>query len=110
MQNIKTKKKKWMVPALLLAVLLPVGLSAQGLFKRGIADEDYYGLGGTQGLIQNRGEATGFFTNENFGNYIQGEDITNETFGTPLTSGALILLAASAGYATIKTRKRNKKN
>ena len=92
---------------LLLAVSLPLGAFAQGgMLQRGSSDGR---IDHGTGLFRN-GETSVTLTNETFGNHVQGDNITNETFGAPLTSGALILLAASAGYATIKTRKRNKKN
>lgn len=92
-----------------VALALPLGAAAQGgVFKRGGSNGER--LGG-KGMVQNRsGETTGNFTNEGFGYQLEGDDITNETFGVPLTSGILIMLATGAGYATIKTRKRNKKN
>lgn len=113
MQSIKTRKRQKTASWALLmaaALVLPVGVSAQsGLLQRGVSDEEYYGYGG-KGMVQNRsGDATGLFTNQSFGNHVQGDDITNETFGVPLTSGVLIMLATGAGYVTIKTRKRNKK-
>lgn len=90
---------------------MPVGVLAQGMFHRGVSDEDYYGFGDKKSIMQ-RGtsEATGIFTNEGFGDHVEGDDITNETFGVSLTSGVLIMLGAGAGYATIKSKKRNKKN
>ena len=127
--NKTRKKSNHLVLALVVAagLALPVEASAQGgVFGRAVSDESYYGFGG-QALIPNRDgvSATGAFTNQHFGNAIGGsnvtnqnfggifvrpDNITNQTFGTPLGSGALIMLAAGAGYATIKNRKRNKKN
>lgn len=108
------------------AMALPVGAAAQGgLLQRGVSDEGYYGYGG-QGMVQNRsGDATGLFTNQHFGNalgadnvtnqnfggiFVRPDDITNQTFGTPAGNGLFILLAAGAGYATLKNKKRNKTN
>lgn len=112
--NRTRKKSNHLVLALamLAGLALPMGAVAQGgMFGRGVSDERYYGFGG-QGLMQNRDEAdaTGVFSNQTFGNHIETDDITNQTFGTPIGSGVLIMLAAGAGYATLKNRKRNKKN
>lgn len=113
-----------MRPLLVAAGLLlpPIGAVAQsGLFQRGVPDEAYYGYG-ESGMLrdsetalsvtnQNFGNSTnGHVTNHPFGLHIETDDITNQTFGTPLGGGILIMIAAGAGYATIKTRKRNKKN
>jgi len=120
--NKATKKRNLVVFALLVAagLLLPVGASAQGgVFGRGDSD---VGANRNSGMLrdneatlsvtnQNFGNSTnGDVTNQLFGNSIGADDITNQTFGAPLGGGMLIMLAAGAGYATIKTRKRNKKN
>lgn len=112
MQIIKTRKRKKTAKWALLmaaAMALPAGAAAQGgLLQRGVSDEEYYG---GQGMVQNRsGSATGLFTNQHFGNHVQGDDITNQTFGTPVGSGLFIMLAAGAGYAALKNKKRNKTN
>lgn len=117
MQNNKTKRKL-KVAALLLAVCLPVGASAQGVFQRGSSD----GRAAPQSGMLRDGEASLSVTNQNFGNTLGGDDITNhlfgnqigtdditnQTFGAPIGGGMFILLAAGAGYATLK--KRNKTN
>ena len=70
---------------------------SQGLFGRG-GNNDY----------ANRSEVGAFgVLNQGFGATNGG--ITNQTFGeTPMGSGLLILLAAGAGYATLKKRKSNR--
>lgn len=122
--NKTRKKSNHLVLSLLVAagLLLPSVASAQGgVFGRG--DKDI-GARRKSGMLRDS-EATLTLSNQHFGNPIGGDDvtnqnfggifvrpddITNQTFGTPLGSGVLIMLAAGAGYATIKTRKRNKKN
>lgn len=126
--NKTRKKSNHLVLALVVAagLALPVGALAQGgVFGRAVSDETYYGFGG--GMLPNRDgvSTTGVFSNQNFGHavgagnvtnqtfggiFVRPDNITNQTFGTPLGSGALIMLAAGAGYATLKNRKRNKKN
>ena len=70
-------------------------------------------------LNQGFGATAGNLTNQGFGFTQDGLDnqgfgatnggITNQTFGeTPMGSGLLILLAAGAGYATLKKRKSNR--
>jgi hypothetical protein len=107
MRNVKTQKKLKVI-ALLLALSLPIGVLAQsGLFLRG----DTEGNADKQtGLLRN-GEATSSLSNQTFGNPISGSDLTNQTFGveTPLGSGLLVMLMATAGYAASKTNKKNKK-
>lgn len=85
--------------ALAVALAWPVGATAQGLFQRGIADEDYYGFGGTE-------KQTSMFNRSD----VQTNGIIdNQTFGqSPIGSGIVILLAAGAGYATLKRRKEDK--
>lgn len=90
----------------MLALLLPIGVFAQGgLFQRGNADN----ADNNSGLLR-EGQATVALNNEIFGAPTGTDDITNQTFNAPLGSGVLFLLATSAGYATIKSRKRNRKS
>ena len=106
MRNIKTQKKLKAI-ALLFALLLPMSILAQeGLFQRGMAD----GNADKQTGLLRDGEATTSLSNQTFGNPIGGSDLTNQTFGmeTPLGSGLLVMLMASAGYAASKTNKKNK--
>ena len=119
--NKTAKKRNHLAPLLVAAgLLLPVGASAQGgVFGRG--DKDV-GSNRHSGMLRDSETALtlsnqhfgnpigGDVTNQLFGNHIGADDITNQTFGAPLGSGMLIMLAAGAGYATIKSRKRNKKN
>ena len=105
----KRKKGKTLALPLLMAagLLLPIGLSAQdGLFQRGASDGE---SSRNSGLLRD-GETTLSVSNQYFGNHIDTDDITNQSFGTPLGGGVLIMLAAGVGYAAAKSRKRNKKN
>lgn len=92
----KRQKTTKLALALAMALVLPVVTSAQGLFQRGITDEDYYGFDGT-------GKQTSMFNRS----VIQPNGIIdNQTFGqSPIGSGIVILLAVGAGYATLKRRK-----
>ena len=124
------KKKKLKVVALLIAMAEGLFLSPpivaqndgpQGLFERGNnnggssrSEVDVSGLlnqgfGATSGDLTNQGFGftQGGLDNQGFGGINGG--ITNQTFGeTPMGSGLLILLAAGAGYATLKKRKSNR--
>lgn len=105
MRNIKTKK--WLI-ALVIALSMPIGASAQGgLFQRG---EEPRSNGGA--LLTNQGFGNSMngsdVTNQTFGNPTEGVNVTNQTFGTPLGSGIFTLLLACAGYAATKSNKRNK--
>ena len=109
MRNYKTKNK-WKVTTLLLALLLPMGVFAQGgLFQRGDGNELYYGQtdAANKSLLLRDGEMIGSLTNQGFGNSIDGSDLTNQTFGAPLGSGLFILLLAGAGYSVLKSNKKN---
>ncbi len=94
------RKTKAIVLSMAMALALPIGAIAQeGLFQRGVADEAYYGFGGTNGkteLLGHRSVGT-------------QDTINNQTFGQPVPvgSGVLILLVAGAGYAILK-RKEDK--
>ena len=94
----QTKKKgKALVLSLAMLVALPIGASAQeGLFNRGLSDEDYYGFGGTEkttGVFGDRGvQTTGIIDNQIF-----GQDV-------PLGSGIIVLLAAGMGYAALRRK------
>ena len=109
MRNYKTKNK-WKVAALLLALLLPIGVFAQGgLFQRGDGNELYYGQSEAtnKSMLLRDGEMISSLTNQGFGNPIGGSDLTNQTFGVPLGSGLLVLLLAGAGYSVLKSNKKN---
>lgn len=112
MRNIKTKKKLKML-AMVMALSIPMAATAQGgLFQRG---EEPAGLrnGGTAALT-NQGFGNPLdgsnVSNQTFGNPTDGVNVTNQTFGAPLGSGLFTLLLAGAGYATLKSNKRNNKN
>lgn len=95
----KRQRTKKLALALAVALALPIGVTAQGLFQRGVTDEEYYGFGGSekQNSMLNRGDVQTYGI------------IDNQTFGqSPIGSGIIILLAAGAGYATLKRRKEDK--
>lgn len=79
-----------------VALSLPIGVAAQGLFQRGVTDEIYYGLGGaekTTGMFGNRGvQTTGIIDNQTFGQEV------------PLGSGIIVILAVGAGYAVLRRK------
>jgi hypothetical protein len=106
----KKKKKKTLAFPLLVAagMLLPSNLPAQeqngrpgGLIGTTVPTE-------SNGLM-GRSESTagGYFTGQGFG--ATNGNITGQTFGenAPLGGGLFVLLAAGAGYATIKLRKKH---
>lgn len=93
--------------ALLLLVMLPERIFAQGgLFQRGNIDDDAFQ---SYGLLRD-GPASVLLNNEIFGTPMGTDDITNQPFDTPIGNGLLIMLAAGAGYATLKTQKQKKEN
>ena len=103
MRNIMTKKKL-KISALVIALSVPIVVSAQGgLFQRGEESSQ------NTGFLLNGGGAINV-TNQTFGHPTEGVDVTNQTFGAPLGSGLFTLLVASAGYAAMKSNKRNKKS
>ena len=103
----KTRKRTIVFSLLVTAgMLLPVGLVAQeGLFQRGDTDENNSAIS-----LMNRSESTvgGLFTGQGFG--ATNGNITGQTFGAPLGSGIFVLLAAGAGYAAVKSRKKQTQN
>lgn len=55
----------------------------------------------------NRSEQVYFQTNQKIGLDVYNEgNLTNQTFGAPVGSGLLIMLALGAGYGALKTRKK----
>lgn len=88
--------KKALVLSLAMLAATPIGAFAQdGLFKRGMTDESYYGFGGfteKSGLFGDRSVATGTINNQVFGQ------------PAPLGSGVIVLLVAGAGYAVLKRK------
>ena len=107
----KTRKKTIVLSILVAAgMLLSANLSAQeqqggrpgGLFGENITSA-------SNGLM-NRSESTvgGNFTGQGFG--ATNGNITGQTFGAPLGGGLFVLLAAGAGYATMKSKKTQKQN
>jgi hypothetical protein len=110
MRNIKTKRK---FIALLLALSLPLGALAQGgLFQRGEEPGLHRSDGAallTNQTFGNPGNGN-VVTNQTFGNLTEGVNVTNQTFGAPLGCGLFTLLMVSAGYAAMKSNKRNNKS
>lgn len=101
------KKKKNLALSLVVAVglLLPSNLPAQeqngrpgGMFGEAVPTE-------SNGLL-GRSESTagGYFTGQGFG--ATNGNITGQTFGAPLGEGLFVLLAAGAGYVTVKSKKK----
>lgn len=90
--------------AMSFVLSIPIVASAQGgLFQRGEESSQ------NAGFLRNGGEAISL-TNQTFGNPTDGVNVTNQTFGAPLGSGLFTLLLAGAGYAAMKSNKRNNKN
>ena len=59
----------------------------------------------SNGLMdKSSGTAGGNFTGQGFG--ATGAELTGQTFGAPLGSGLFVMLAAGAGYATLKSKKK----
>ena len=114
MRNIKTSKKL-SIMAMVMALSIPIAASAQGgLFQHG--EWLWVQRDGSTALFSNHAFGDPLdgsdVTNETFGNPTEGVDVTNQTFGedAPIGSGLFILLLAGAGYATMKSNKRNNKN
>ena len=104
MKNTKRKLKTMaLMVAMAAGMLLPMKVSAQGLFNSSFG---HSGSGGvSNGAFGNSGSTE--VTNESFGT--NSGDVKNQNFGkAPLGSGLLIMLVAGAGYATLK-RKRVKR-
>jgi len=100
---------------LAMAILPATSVQAQGIL--GDLLDEYYAEKDQQsnysGGVMGRGTGTvGVeLTGQGFG--ATNGDITGQTFGenTPLGSGLFVLLAAGAGYASMKSRKKqNKQN
>lgn len=112
MRNNKTKKKLKML-AMVMALSIPMAATAQGgLFQRG--DEPAGPRSSGAAALTNQGFGNpldgSIVTNQTFGNPTDGVNVTNQTFGAPLGSGLFTLLLAGAGYAAMKSNKRNNKN
>ena len=126
--NKNKKKLKMKAIALFLAMVWGLFLSSpivaqnyslQGLFGRGNNNDGTnrnevstsgllnQGFGATSGNLTNQGfgSTQGDVDNQGFGSAQGG--ITNQTFVAPLGSGLFIMLAACAGYETLKKRKSN---
>jgi hypothetical protein len=77
------------------------GVGASGLLNQ------RFGVSGSTLFNQDFGGTQGDLDNEDFGS-IQG-GITNQDFGAPIGDGLLVLVAAGAGYATLKRNKKQNK-
>ena len=95
-------RPKMLLLATVVVLLLPAGMVAQeGLFQRGVS----IGNNNTNGLMDKSESTIGSnFTGQGFGS--TNGSITGQTFGAPLNGGLLVLLAMGAGYATIKSKKK----
>ena len=107
----KTRKKTIVLSILVaLGILLPASLFAQE--QQGGRHGGLFGENTTSAShgLMNRSESTvgGNFTSQGFG--ATNGNITGQTFGAPLGGGLFVLLAAGAGYATMKSKKTQKQN
>ena len=103
MRIIKIRERMILL-AMSFVLSIPIVASAQGgLFQRGEESSQ------NAGFLRNGGEAISL-TNQAFGNPTDGVNVTNQTFGVPLGGGLFTLLLAGAGYAAMKSNKRNNKN
>ena len=104
--NKKRKKKTLVLSAAIASMLLPpLTMNAQ-------YDEHRYGLQPwfKSSLMRREGSTVGGDINAQGFGETNGE-ITGQTFGVPLGSGLFVMLAAGAGYATMKSKKKqNKQN
>ena len=107
----KTRKKTIVLSVLVTAgLLLSSSLSAQE--QQGGRHGGLFGdnTPSTSNGLMNRSGSTvgGNFTGQGFG--ATNGNITGQTFGVPLSGGLFVLLAAGAGYATLKSRKKQNQN
>ena len=102
------KTKTIVVLLMLMAMLSPLTVCAQGLFSRGSVD-DYY-EGQNRSMMNKRGYGSGGYNlfNQQFG--IDGYELYNQTFGqdVPLGNGLIIMVTAGFSYA-FKKRKSGAK-
>ena len=100
----KRKKKTLVLSAAIASMLLPpLTMNAQ-------YDEHRYGLQPwfKSSLMRREGSTVGGDINAQGFGETSGE-ITGQTFGAPLGSGLFVMLAAGAGYATMKSKKKQNK-
>ena len=116
------KKRKRLIPVFTLTWVLaawafPPSVAAQdhrdgdgGLFGRGEMANSSRSDGAIGGSLmgQGFGATNGNLTGQGFG--VTNGNITGQTFGTPLGGGLFVLLAAGAGYATLKSKQSQRKN
>lgn len=107
MNKTKKKRKKTFVLSAAIASMLlpPLTMNAQ-------YDEHKYGLQPwfKSSLMRREGSTVGGDINAQGFGETNGE-ITGQTFGAPLGSGLFVMLAVGAGYATMKSKKKqNKQN
>ena len=113
MRNIKIRKRLVLL-VMSVALSMPIMASAQGgLFQRG--EWLWTQKDGSTALFTNQAFGDPLdgsdVTNETFGNLAEGVDVTNQTFGedAPLGNGLYTLLLAGAGYAAMRSNKKKKK-
>lgn len=111
----KKGKKKTIALSLLvgMALLLMTNLPTQAQSRPGGLFGDPTFSSSSDGLM-GRGTETGGYnlSNQQFGSDNGGYQIANQTFGqeSPLGGGLAIFLVAGAGYAAMKSRKKNQKS
>jgi hypothetical protein len=115
MKNKTRKKTIAFSLGLAMAILSATSVQAQGIL--GDLLDEYYAEKDQQsnnsGGVMGRGTVTVGVDRTGQGSGATYGDITGQTFGenTPLGSGLFVLLAAGAGYASMKSRKKqNKQN
>ena len=113
----KRKKKRALVFSLVLAAAMLSAPSVQAQGVLGNLLDDYYAekdKKSNSGGLMGRGSFGGYnLSNQQFGsNSHGGYQLSNQTFGqeTPVGSGLAILMVAGAGYAAMKSRKKNQKS
>ena len=110
MKREKRKLKLMALSAVLAAgMLLPCTMKAQDLFSGNPINNQTFGASNAGGIDNQIFGASnsGNIDNQTFGASNEG-NITNQVFGNrlPLGSGILIMVAAGAGYAAIKRRRK----
>ena len=105
--NTKRKKLKAIAHSMMVVagMLLPVGTFAQDNSSGGMLNYDRSSESHNTGFLGRGSASYDGISLQNFG---EGEDdLTLQNFGeAPLGSGWLILMASGAGYAALKSRKK----
>ena len=87
-------KKNNILKAFALSMIMILGL----VMPMTAQNSDYFFKGNNEDIYGNRDGGDDPTTN------ITGGGITNQTFGAPLGSGLLIMVAAGAGYVALKKK------